>query len=86
MRKRRGKQASCCQEKDLDCKCVQKANGLKPLNDKEGRKDMKKRHDAASISVSCNKKRMFCVTLTVMEIGTTKERRNFNEQTRWRQK
>lgn len=60
MRKRRGKQASCCQEKDLDCKCVQKANGLKPLNDKEGRKDMKKRHDAASISVSCNKKSVLC--------------------------
>lgn len=51
---------SWCRETDLDCKCVQKANGLKPLNDKEGRKDMKKRRDAASILVSCNKKDVLC--------------------------
>lgn len=85
-RKRRSNQVSWCRETDSDCKCVQKANGLKALNDKEGRKDVKKRHDAASILVSCNKKRMFCVTLTMMEIGTRKERRNCNEQTSWRQK
>lgn len=85
-KRERGKQASWCRETGSDGKCVQKANRLKPLSDKEGRKDMKKRHDAASILVSCNKKRMFCVTLTVMEIGTRRDRRNFNEQTRWRQK
>lgn len=39
---------------------MQKADGLKPLNDKEGRKDMKKRHDAASILVSGNKEDVLC--------------------------
>lgn len=59
---------------DLGCKCAQKANGLKPLIGRERRKDMKRRHDATSILVNCIKKRMFCATLSVKEIGARKER------------
>lgn len=70
----RGKQVSWCSGMDLDCKCVQKANGLKPLIGRERRKDMKRRHDATSILVNSSKKRMFCATLTVKEIGVRKER------------
>lgn len=77
---RRSKQPSWCSGKDLDCKCVQKANGLKPLIGREGRKDMERRHDATSILVNCSRERRFCATLTVKEIGARKERRNFNEQ------
>lgn len=71
---RRGKQVSWCSGMDLDCTCVQKVNGLKPLIGREGRKDMKRRHDATSILVNCSKKRMFCATLTVKEIGARHER------------
>lgn len=75
---KRGRQVSWCSGMDLDCKCVQKARGLKPLIGREGRKDMKRRDDATSILVICSKKRMFCATLTVKEVGARKER--FNEQ------
>lgn len=56
---RRGKQVSWCSGMDLDCKCVQKANGLKPLLGRESRKDMKRRYNATLILVNCIKKGCF---------------------------
>lgn len=59
-RRRRGKREGWCREVGSDCGCEQKADGLKPLSDKEGREDVKKRHDAASILVSRNKEDVLC--------------------------
>lgn len=59
-RRRRGKREGWCREVGLDCECAHRADGLKPLSDRERREDMKKRHDAASILVSCNKEDVLC--------------------------